>query len=282
MTIQDYITAFALEFDHSHTNATMLKYINFIESNIDILKEYLNAYYPRVLDTFQFTLPSGVDFEDVTKLYVNGVKYKKKDTRAYKEKYSYWYEGSKICIYPVCSATDDSYVSGAGEITFASATITTTGDDFSGISVGDVILVSGATTSANNKYATVIEVDDAVLTFATGTFSAGLDAAAVTVSVPKIKLTYLSRTTTKLIADIATDTLSIPDRWIQVYDFWIMSKMAYLAKDYAEAQNHTLMYNAEVKRFEDYWEDHRPQQSSDDIQAVEDWDSGDTASFDEE
>jgi hypothetical protein len=280
MTVQDYMAAFLAEHDHPYSNAVILKYINLVESNLDIIKTYLNTYYTRTLNAFQLTLPAGVDFEDVSSLYINGQRYKKKDVRAHKEYYTFWYEDSKVCHYPVCSQTDSSYVSDAGEITFASATITTTGDDFSGFVVGDVVLVSGATTPANNRYATVTGVAAKVLTFATGTWSVGLDAAAVTVSIPKIKLTYLSKPVTKLIANIATDTLNLEDRWVEIYDFFIMAKIAYLAKDYAEHANHQAMLNNKIAEYETWMEDHRPQRPDTDVIAKENWGSRSSSNFD--
>jgi hypothetical protein len=218
----------------------------------------------------------------VYKLYVNGIPYKKKDTRAYKESRSYWYEGGKLCIYPACSETDTSYVSGANEITFSSATITTTGDDFVGFSIGDVISVSGCLlNTANNKTVTIIGVAAKVLTFASGTFTAQAEAAAITISRPRIKLTYLSKPTTKLIANIATDTLTIPDRFSEIYDYFILSKIAYNAKDYAEAQNHSTYFNAKIRDFEEWYEAHRPQKPESDIVASYD-DYSDSTDFDNE
>lgn len=260
ITVKAYLDTFLAENDHPYSYDVCLKWLNLCESNLDIVKQYLTTYYARTLNAFQFSLPSGVEFEDVTKVYVEGIPYKKKDTRAYKESRSYWYEGSKLCIYPACSITDNSYTSGASEITFASATITTTGDDFTGIAIGDVVTVSGCVlTTTNNKSATVIGVAAKVLTFATGTFGSQLEVAPISISVPKIKMTYLYRPATKLIANIATDTLNLPDRFVQAYDFFLLSKIAYLAKDYGDSQNHSASFNSEVARFGEWYENHRPQ-----------------------
>jgi hypothetical protein len=268
MTVSDYMTGFLAEYDHAYTNATVLKWINAVEAKLDYVKTYLTQYYVRTLDAFQYTLPTGVTIEDVRTVYVNGKKYKKKDVRAYNEYYSFWYEDSKLCIYPACATTDTSYVSEAGEITFATDSITTTGDDFA-FSVGDTILISGATTTANNRYATIIEADTDVLTFAASMFTAGLDAAAVTISRPKIKAIYEYKPTTKLIANITTDTLNVDDRWLEIYDYFIMSKIAYLAKDYADAANHTAYFAAKVKEYEDWQEEHRAQLPESNIVAEE-------------
>jgi hypothetical protein len=262
MTVKDYLDTFIQESETILEYPTLLKYINIVESNVCTGKEYRNKYYAGTLNAFQLSLPDGVDFDDVRKLYINGHKYKKKDVRANKEYQTYWYEDGKLCHYPACTETDKSYVS--GEITFASSTITTTGDDFA-FSIGDVILVSGATTSANNKSATIIGVADKTLTFASGTFTAEADAAAVTITAPKIKLTYEYKPETKLIANIATDTLLLPDKFIQAYDFFLMSKIAYLQKEYGEYNNHQVSYNAEVARYQEWYENNRPLKPDDEM-----------------
>jgi len=268
MTVNDYLTGFLAENDHPHSNATLLKWINLVESNLDNIKTYLVKYYARSLNAFQYTLPTGVSFDDVKSVYVNGIKYRKKDVRAHKEYRSYWYEDSKLCIYPACAETDLSYVSEANEITFATDSITTIGDDFT-FSVGDTVLVSGATTAANNKYAAIIGVAAKVLTFAASTFTAGADAAIVTIARPKVKVTYEYKPTTKLIANILTDTLNLGDRWLQLYDFFLMAKIAYLAKEYQEYANHMASFNAEVTRYEDWNEAHRAMSPESDMVASE-------------
>jgi hypothetical protein len=271
MKVKEYLDNFLLEYDHPYSNAVLLKWINLAESNVfgDTIKDYLVKYYTRVLNAFQFALPSGVDFTSVKKVYVNGRKYKKKDIRAYKENRSFWYEDGKLSIYPACTETDLSNVSGAGEITFATDSIVTTGGEFT-FSIGDVVLVSGATTAANNKYATVIGKGTKTLNFAAGTFSAGLDAAAVTISAPKIKVVYEDVPGTKLIANIATDELLIPSKYLEIYDFFLMSKIAYLAKKFAEAQNHSAYFTARVADYMEWWEAHRPQSPEDEIVADDD------------
>ena len=282
MFVKDYMDGFLVEYDHVHTNATVLKWINLLESGIDIVETYTVKYYVRALNTFQYDLPSGVDIEDIKAVYANGIKYKKKDSRAYKENRSYWYEDGKLCIYPACTEADLSYVSGAGEITFATDSITTTGDDFA-FSVGDTILVSGATTVANNIHATIIGVAAKVSTFAASTFTAGADVAAVTIARPKIKVVYENKPTAKLLANIATDTLNLPDKWLEAYDYFLMSKIAYLAKDYKDQQNHAAMFDQKVKEYEDWLENHRPQSPESDIVASEEaYYGSDSLDFDTE
>jgi hypothetical protein len=268
LTVNDYITTFLAEHDHPYTNTVVLKWINLCESNIDHVKTYLSQYYARTLNVFQYDLPTSVSFEDVKSLYVNRIKYKKKDVRAHRERHVYWFEDGKLCINPACPENDLSYTSEVGGITFTDAKITTTGADF-GFAAGDTVLISGATESANNKHATVIGTGTKELTFASGTFTAGAEANALTIARPKIRLIYESKPATKLIANITTDTLFLPDRWVDVYDYFLMAKIAYLAKEYADYNNHMQSFNAAVARYEDWYGDHRPQNPDDEIVAAE-------------
>jgi hypothetical protein len=283
MIVSDYMATFLLEHDHPWENAVVLKWINLAESQLDIIKTYTTKYYARVINEFQYTLPTGVDILDISSVYVNGTRYKKKDSREYKCYYSYWYEDGKLCIHPACAETDLSYVSSTSEITFASGSITTTGDDFSGVAIGDIILVSGCTVNAaNNKYATVTGVAAKVLSFATGTFTAGAETAAITISVPKVKVVYENKHTTKLLANIGTDTLMLPEAYIEIYDFFLMSKIAYLDKEYVDYRNHLISFNSAVERLEKWYENRRSQNPDSDFIAKEDWGDNGTSNFDNE
>jgi len=282
MTVQDYMTTFLSEHDHPYSNAVVLKWINILEGNLDNVKTYLAQYYAQTVNTFQYTLPDDVSIMDVKSVYVNGKKYKKKDLREYHCDRSYWYENGKLCIFPACHETDASYVSDAGDITFAADSITTTGDDFA-FSTGDTIMVSGAAEDDNNTYAVITSTDDGVLYFTDDTFTAGADAAVVTISRPKIKVVYEYKPTTKLIADVATDTLNLADRWVEIYDYFIMQKIAYLKKNYEEQQNHAAMFDLKVKEYENWWEAHRPMSPDSDLESnPEGWGSRRSVNFDTE
>jgi hypothetical protein len=209
MTIKDYMEQFAEEHEHDLEPSTILKYINLVEANVfsENIKDYRVQTYPRTKDAYQYDLPEGVDFTDVVALWVNGIKYKKKDVRAYHEYHSYWYEGGKLCIYPACSESD-------------------------------------------------------------------------TGSEQNIRLVYQHKPAPKVIANIATDELLIPLMFQQIYDFFILQKIAYNRKFYSEAQNHATSYNAEVGRYEDWWENHRPLSPLDSIQA--EYERYEQSSFDTE
>lgn len=209
MVVKDYIEAFFEEHEHSYEASTVLRWINLVESNIyaDNIEKYLATNYHRVLNEYQFDLPNGVGFEDVKKLHVNGVKYRKKDVRAYKELNTYWYEGDKLCIYPACAETDP--------------------------------------------------IDN-----------------------PKIRIVYLSKPEKKLIANIDTDTLLIPDRFSDIYDYYLMAKIAYNDKEYSEYENHMVAYNSRVADYVRWWEDNRPMKPIDEIVSSDDVGYSESSDFD--
>lgn len=76
---------------------------------------------------------------------------------------------------------EETYSAGAGTLTFTASTITTTGADWPFRS-GDAVAITGCTTAPeNNKTVIVRSVSGKTLTFYDNTFTAGAEAAAVTV-----------------------------------------------------------------------------------------------------
>lgn len=201
-TVDQLLTEFSLEHDSPYEDEVLLKWINYVESNVfeDNIKRYSVQKYARSIGVYQFDLPDSVDFEYVKSLFVNGIKYKKKDVRAYHESRTYWYEDEKLNIYPACTETDD-------------------------------------------------------------------------ISDPKIRLVYLDKPTKKLIDNIATDTLLIPDKFKDIYEYYFMARIAHLAGESTDYANNMAMFNNRVAEFERWWDDHRPQRPIDEIISSED-DSG--------
>ena len=198
------VTAFITELDsryaNAYTNTNKVAWVNDVEFGIyeDIFKEYRVQFYKRTKDVYQYSLPSGVLWSDVYSLWVKKKSYDKKSLRHLKNNYSYYYDESKINIYPVPDETDTEYVSGAGditfkaleyssgagEITFASTTITTTGDSFvtAGFVVNNSIQISGCVTNTgNNTTAVITAVTASTMTFASGTFTAGDEDGVITI-----------------------------------------------------------------------------------------------------
>lgn len=84
---------------------------------------------------------------------------------------------------------ENSYVSLTNKITFGTNTITTTGADFSGFSVGDGVTISGCTANTVNNITAIVQAVSAkVLTFKDNVFTAGAESPAITIkrAVPDI------------------------------------------------------------------------------------------------
>lgn len=197
LTVREYIEGFALEYEHPYEDSVILKYINIVEGNLDVIKDYRIYKYAMVMGEYQYELPAGIEFENVYGLRVNGARYKKVDVREYKKLRTYWFENGKLCIYPACSNTDDP-------------------------------------------------------------------------AYPQIRLVYKYRPTKKLMATIDTDELYIPDKHIEIYDFFLMAKISYLQKEYQEHHNHMMSFNSAVNTYVDWWDNYRPQRPEEEMVSSED------------
>jgi hypothetical protein len=258
MTVQTLITSISTKMVNVLANQDYVDFINALESTVysDTIKEFFSTFIPLYDNTNQYSFPTSVTLQDIESVFVNGAEYDKIDLR--QKCKGYYLENSKLALYPIPSDTDDSYVSSAGQITFASGSITTTGADFSGFSVGDTILVAGATTTANNKYAVITAVAAKVLTVPTGTFSAGLDAAAVTVWLPSLEVVSRYKPTAKLLAAIATDTLLLPDAFVDLYRYYIYEQICLLREQFDIANNWGIAFNNKMSDFKIWYENSRP------------------------
>lgn len=99
---------------------------------------------------------------------------------------------------------------------------------------------------------------------------------------PKIRLVYRYRPAKRLIDNIDTDTLYIHDRFSDIYDYFILAKMAYQQKEYTDHNNHMIMYNSRIADLEKWWEEHRPQKPESEIVTSEDGGHYAYTSFDNE
>lgn len=259
MTVATLITSILAKVPHTFTNQDILDFINDVEAQAynDTIKDLYSTYIPLVAYQPQYSFPTGVGILDCEAVFLYGNEIPKLDIRQKNIK-GYYVEGAKLTISPVPSESDSSYVSGAGEITFAANSITTTGDDFEEFVVGDIVLISGATTAANNKYALVVSVADKVLTFPASTFSAGLDAGAVTISVPSLEVIARYKPTTKLLANIATDTLLLPDAFIDVYRYYAYAQMNYLRENFDIGNNWLMQYQTRLNDLKVWYGNTKP------------------------
>ena len=200
MTVSAFITELDSRFPNDYTDTSKVGWINDVEFAVseDIDREFRATYYNKINGVYQYTLPTGVLWKDVYKVFVDDREYYKKSLLHNKNLYSFYLDNSKLNIYPVPDESDPEYVSGAseitfkaieyvsgsGELTFASGTITTTGDSFvtAGFVVGNSIQITGCTVNTgNNTTAVITAVAAATITVATGTFTAGAETGMVTI-----------------------------------------------------------------------------------------------------
>lgn len=263
MIVTTLIASILAKMPHTLTSQDILDFINDVESQLysDTVKEFTSTYIPLTANLTQYSFPTGVTLLDTEVVFLNGTELPKRDLRQ-KNWRGYYKEGDKLTLSPVPAVSDTSYVSGAGEITFGTATITTTGADFTGVTVGDTILISGATTTANNKYAVVISVAAKVLTFPASTFTAGADAAVITVYVPALEVISRYKPAVKLIANIATDTLALPDSFIDLYRYYCYAQIAALRENFDISNNWNLSYRNRLNEFRIYYSNNSPRMQS--------------------
>lgn len=61
-----------------------------------------------------------------------------------------------------------------------------------------------------------------------------------------VKVTFKRIPETKKVADISTDLLSLPDRYIKIYKYYAFAQILLLKKEYGESNNWMAQYNAEI------------------------------------
>ncbi|MFA5152322.1 MAG: hypothetical protein WC554_07185 [Clostridia bacterium] len=338
-----FITELNARVDNSVATSTKVSWVNTIENGVyeDINRETVVQYYNKQNGVYQYTLPTGCLWEDVHGVFVDSKPYRKKSVLHNFDNYSYYYDQSKLNIYPVPTEDDVSYTSktsevtfkaisytsNASELTFAHNTITTTGtaftassfqigmtiwitgcidtgnnktavitgvaasvltfadytfdDDttadtgvinlatngiytsgahFTGFEAEAYALVSGCLlNTANNKYARIFAVADHYLTFALGTFAAQAETAAITVKQPSIAMVYKYRRTAKTEANILTEYLLLPDRFIEMYYQYCIAQI-YLYNNEFEIYNNWMgFYNASVNDYKEWYGENKEQ-----------------------
>ena len=261
MTVATIITSILAKVPHTFTNQDVLDFINDVESQIynDTIKDFYATYIPIVAYQHQYSFPTGTNILDCEAVFLYGNPLTKLDLRQ-NSTVGYYVEDGKLTLYPIPTIADSYYTSSAGEITFATNSITTTGDDFAEFVVGDTVLISGATTSANNKYAVVVGVAAKVLTFPAGTFSAGADAAVVTIYKPSLQVVSRYKPTTKLLSNIATDTLLLPDAFVDIYRYYAYAQMNFLREQFDVGNNWLMQYQNRLNDFKIFYSSARPRE----------------------
>jgi hypothetical protein len=266
----------------------VVAWINEVDRNVypDAEKNFLAAYYQRTANVSNIAFPSGVEFEDIESISVNGFAYKPADlrtlTRGGVVNRVYYEDNGKIELRPIPTVSDVSYVSGANEVTFGTNTITTTGDDFVGFCIGDTIKASGSLlATGNNKYATLVSVADKVMTFNPSTFTAQAEAAAITIQNPRIRMIYTLKPTDK-VADEAglASELTIPKKFQDIYRKYLMAEISVVRQEFGNANNYRADYN---KRCDEYAQDYKSKQGIKPVEIVimdGGWGNYETSDFD--
>jgi uncharacterized protein with FMN-binding domain len=259
LIVQNFIDSTNSKYDHPYSDQDILDFINELEQSIytETLKDFQSVYIPLIANQHQYAFPSGATILSMEALFVSGVELPKRDLRQ-KNTRGYYTEQNKLTLYPCPSQSDTSYVSEAGEITFASSYIETSGDDFTGIAVGDIVLVSGATTAANNRYAVATKVEAKKLTFTDGAFTDGADAAAVTISIPSLEVVCRVRPAVKILDNADTDTLALPDAFTDAYRYYVQGQICLLQKEFTEGENWLKLFNGRVKDFAIWYMNNKP------------------------
>lgn len=261
MKVATLIASILAKMPHTLVNQDVVDFINDVEQQLynDTIKEFQSTYIPLVASQAQYSFPSGVTLLDVEAVFLNGSEYPKRDLRQHGWK-GFYKEGDKLTLSPIPSETDDTNVSVAGAITFGTNTIITTGADFTGITTDDIVLISGAAVAGNNKYATVIGVAAKVLTFPASTFTAGADAGVVTISVPSMLVVSRYKPTAKLVANILTDDLLLPDAFIDIYRYYVYAQICYLREQFDVGNNWLLSYRTRLADFKIWYSGTAPRQ----------------------
>lgn len=259
MTVQKLISSVSAKMPSTLANQDYVDFINELEASVyvDTVKEFISVYIPIVANQHQYNFPTDTTILEVESVFLNTIELVKRDLRQ-KNTRGYYTEQGKLTLYPVPSVSDTAYVSSANEITFDTDSITTIGDDFEGFTIGDTALISGATT--NNLYAVVTAVEAKKLTFAEGTFAAGADTEVITISVPSLEVVCRVKPTEKTVINISTDTLLLPDSFINVYRYYIFAQICLLREQYDKANVWMEYYNSRIAELRMWYENNRPKQ----------------------
>ena len=267
-TVKTLIDSVDSLYDNTYTDDNKLQWINDLEAKIysEVIDKFLASYYALEENKSQYDFPSGVEIEDIIRVYVQGKEYYKL-SNAFQGRKGYWNEDNKINLYPIPNTDDTSYEADSGELTFTTSTIT--GGSFTGFYTGDVVTISGCTDqTANNITARLVQATSDTLTFTSNTFTAQTEEAGeVTIQKNSLKIVYKYKPTTKTIGDITTDTLILPDSFRDMYEYYIYMQIAYFDREIAEHNNHARLFNTRLKDFKDWWNNHRPMNENTDIES---------------
>jgi len=73
-----------------------------------------------------------------------------------------------------------------------------------------------------------------------------------------VKVIFRRLPATKLVANIASDFLSLPDRFLKLYKYYAFAQIHLLKKEYAESNNWIQLYNAGIEDFRLWYFENKP------------------------
>jgi hypothetical protein len=74
----------------------------------------------------------------------------------------------------------------------------------------------------------------------------------------KVRVVFRRTPSMKLVANISTDYLNIPNRYLKLYKYYAFAQILLLKKEYVEANNWISLYNAEIEDFRVWYLEHKP------------------------
>lgn len=73
-----------------------------------------------------------------------------------------------------------------------------------------------------------------------------------------VKVIFRRLPATKLVANIASDFLSLPDRFLKLYKYYAFAQILLLKKEYTESNNWIQLYNAGIEDFRLWYFENKP------------------------
>lgn len=230
-------------------------WISDVDSSIrtELMKVYQYAEITTENDLIAYGLPMGVSFDDIVKIYINGKERDKLDYRSFiavgTDQFSLPSGGTNIRIVWQLRAERYRYYvypASVGTITYAIGQITNSKNDFSTLREGDTISISGSSIAANNKNAVITEIDihGGYLKFEDGTFTAGTETNAITI--------------TRVLND---ELIAIPP-YDRIYQEYISAQIDWINKEYNGYNNGIARYNQTWKDLAAWYKSRNPVLSS--------------------
>jgi hypothetical protein len=237
---------------NAYSTEDKLNWISDVDSSIraTIMKYYGSATITTIPSTTIYSLPAGVNFEDIEYVFFNNKRVDKLDFRniglnGYAGNININSNRSvTITIYYLIRHPRYRYVEYVSEpnsITFGTNFIETTGAEFNKFFTGDTIKISGCTVNeGNNKQAVILSGVDTKMEFEDDTFTAGAETAAIT------------------IIRVLNDNLIVPEPYDKMYKEYLFAMIDFHNREYESYNNNMIMYNATLEAFTNWHKQRSP------------------------